>query len=332
MRILIATDAWEPQVNGVVTTLKKIQENLEHVMFITPNDFACVDLPFYNEIKLARVHQDRLEIAVNLYCPDYIHIATEGPIGLAVRKWCTKNNKRFTTSYHTKFPEFLKAYFNIPTWMTYWYFRWFHSASSGVMVATESLKKDLEERGFKNLVEWTRGVDVDQFVPSLTHSTFVKKLLYVGRVSKEKNIEDFLKLNMNPITYKKIVVGDGPELERLKSIYKMVEFVGYKSGAELAKYYQDADVFVFPSRADTFGLVIIEALASGTPVAAYEVTGPKDILTEKTGAMNDNLEVAVKKALTLNRSDCVEHSRNYSWKNAVNMFLSNLVESDSSLK
>jgi glycosyltransferase involved in cell wall biosynthesis len=332
MRILIATDAWEPQVNGVVTTLKKIKQYLPGVMFITPNDFPCIDMPFYSEIKLAYINQQKLELNVSLYNPDYIHIATEGPIGLATRKWCLKNNKKFTTSYHTKFPEFLHAYFKIPTWMTYWYFKWFHSASSGVMVATESLEKELAERRFKNLVKWTRGVDLKQFTPSLDHNKFIKTMLYVGRVSKEKSIEDFLKINTNSTQFKKVVVGDGPDLERLKNLYKNVEFVGYKQGKELAQYYKDADVFVFPSKADTFGLVIIEALACGTPVAAYNVTGPKDILTDKTGVMDDNLGNAVLKAMKLNRQDCVDHGKKYSWESAVNMFVENLVDSNSNLR
>jgi glycosyltransferase involved in cell wall biosynthesis len=331
MRILIATDAWEPQVNGVVTTLKKIQQLVPGVMFITPDSFKCYDLPFYNEIKLSIVHQDQLEVNVSLYNPDYIHIATEGPIGLAVRKWCIKNNKKFTTSYHTKFPEFLQVYFKIPTWMTYWYFKWFHSTSSGVMVATDSLAEELKNRGFKNLVKWTRGVDLEQFTPSLDHNKFIKTLLYVGRVSKEKNIEEFLRINLNSTQFRKVVVGDGPDLERLRSMFNQVEFVGYKSGVELAQYYQDADVFVFPSRADTFGLVIIEALACGTPVVAFNVTGPKDILTEQTGVMDNNLSYAVGKALRLKREDCVSHARTYSWENAINIFKNNLVNSNSKI-
>ena len=181
-------------------------------------------------------------------------------------------------------------------------------------------------------MKWTRGVDLEQFTPSLDHNKFIKTMLYVGRVSKEKSIEDFLKINTNSTQFKKIVVGDGPDLERLKDLYKKVEFVGYKKGEELAQYYRDADVFVFPSKADTFGLVIIEALACGTPVAAYNVTGPKDILTDKTGVMDDNLGNAVSKAMRLNRQDCVDHARKYSWESAARMFAANLVDSNSNLK
>jgi glycosyltransferase involved in cell wall biosynthesis len=320
--ILIATDAWEPQVNGVVMTLKKIQEECDDVVFITPNDFKSFPCPFYNEIRLSLpISVDNKIKKLN---PKYIHIATEGPIGLAVRNWCVKNKRNFTTSYHTKFPEFLEAMINVPVGWTYSYMKWFHSKSSAVMVTTDSLKLDLERRGFINLVKWTRGVDTNLFKPPKPKRLKgqIPMLLYVGRVSVEKNIEAFLNLDIKAT---KVVVGDGPELSRLKQKYPHVNFMGKLTGTNLAFVYQNADVFVFPSKSDTFGLVIIEALACGTPVAAYPVTGPIDILNKKVGAMDWDLKVACEKAVKLKSSDCSNFIKdNYDWKKTANIFISNL--------
>jgi len=320
--ILIATDAWCPQVNGVVMTLKKIQEECDDVVFITPNDFKSFPCPFYKEIRLSfAINIDKKIKKLN---PKYIHIATEGPIGLAVRNWCIKNKRNFTTSYHTKFPEFLEAMINFPTRLTYRYMKWFHSKSSAVMVSTDSLKKDLERRGFVNLVKWTRGVDTNLFKPPVKPKPKAKipMFLYVGRVSVEKNIEAFLDLDVKAT---KVVIGDGPELERLKQKYRCVNFMGKLSGTNLAFVYQNADVFVFPSKTDTFGLVIIEALACGTPVAAYPVTGPIDILNKKVGAMDWDLKIACEKALKLKSSHCSKFIKeNYDWKKTANMFIDNL--------
>jgi glycosyltransferase involved in cell wall biosynthesis len=320
--ILIATDAWEPQVNGVVMTLKKIQEECDDVVFLTPNDFKSFPCPLYNEISLAIPFN--ISKKIEKINPKYIHIATEGPIGLAVRNWCVSNKRNFTTSYHTKFPELVEAMTHIPTSISYRYMRWFHSKSSAVMVTTDSLKKDLEERGFVNLVKWTRGVDTNLFKPPAKKNLKGKipMFLYVGRVSVEKNIEAFLDLD---VIATKVVVGDGPELERLREKYPYVNFMGKLMGRDLAFVYQNADLFVFPSKADTFGLVIIEALACGTPVAAYPVTGPIDILNDKVGAMDWDLKVACEKAVRLKSSDCSKFIKdNYDWKKTAKMFIDNL--------
>jgi glycosyltransferase involved in cell wall biosynthesis len=321
--ILIATDAWEPQINGVVMTLKQIKKECDDVVFITPNDFKSIPCPFYKDIRLSWAwNVSRLIKKIN---PKYIHIATEGPIGFFVRNWCIQNNRNFTTSYHTKFPEYLHKMVGVPTELTYKYMKWFHSMSSAVMVTTNSLKQELEGRGFKNLVKWTRGVDTNLFYPLSKNARIANDrptYLYVGRVSKEKNIEAFLDLKLEG---NKTVVGDGPELKRLSKKYPDVFFTGALKGNDLALFYRTADVFVFPSKTDTFGMVIIEALACGTPVAAYPVTGPKDILTPEVGAMNDNLGVAIQEALKLDRNKCTEFvQKNYVWSKTAKMFIDNL--------
>lgn len=334
MKILIATDAWFPQVNGVVTTLTKIKKLSNEVCFITPDDFKTYSNKIYPEIRLAFPSQLQILELIEKHNPDFIHISTEGPIGMAVRKWCIRNEKRFTTSYHTKFPEFLQAFYRIPTWITYWYFRNFHNAGNGMFVATQSLAKDLKSKGFKNLISWNRGVDLSQFYPDKNFISYGPKiLLYVGRVSKEKNIEDFCNLNIeDEETYLKVIVGDGPDLNRLQEKYKPdVLFLGKLTGEDLAAIYRAADCFVFPSKADTFGLVILEALACGVPVAAYPVTGPIDILNDKVGYMDNDLSIAVKKALLLNRNDCFEHAKRYDWKNVVNSFVENVINTNTKI-
>ena len=325
MKILIATDAWKPQVNGVVTTLSKIKELSDKVCFVTPDDFKTYGNKIYPEIRLAFPKQQEIQKLIEKHEPDFIHISTEGPIGLAVRKWCIKNDKRFTTSYHTKFPEFLNAFYKIPTWATYWYFRKFHNAGNGLFVATESLIKDLSSKGFKNLIPWTRGVDLNKFKP-IDRQEKTNILLYVGRVSKEKNIKAFLDLDFPE--YKKVVVGDGPELKNLKKKYTDVLFMGILKGEKLSRMYASADCFVFPSKSDTFGIVLIESLACGTPVAAYPVTGPIDVLNDKVGAVDEDLSEAVKKALKVNRNDCIEHAQNYTWENVVNSFVVNIIKTN----
>jgi glycosyltransferase involved in cell wall biosynthesis len=318
MRILNVTDAWEPQVNGVVTTLKKIKElSKEDIIFITPNNFRSYPNPFYSEIKICFPTQEEVSEMIRGINPDHIHISTEGPIGWSFRRWCIDNNVKFTTSYHTKFPEFLKAQFSIPTWMTYWFFRKFHKYSKGVFVATPSLQKELKQNGFKNLIPWSRGVDIELFKPD--KKIYNNILLYVGRISKEKNIEEFLKIDMPE--YKKVVIGDGPILNDLKKKYSEVHFTGTLKGEQLAFWYRNADCFVFPSKSDTFGLVILESLASGTPVAAYPVTGPIDIIIPQVGYVNDNLEVAIKNALLCDRTICRNYAEQFSWQKVVDVFI-----------
>lgn len=333
MKILIATDAWKPQVNGVVTTLTNLGELSKEICFITPDDFKTYSNPIYPEIRLAFPSQIQILELIEKHNPDFIHISTEGPIGSAVRRWCLKNEKKFTTSYHTKFPEFLEAFYRIPTWATYWFFKRFHNAGNGMFVATKSLAEDLKSKGFKNLIAWNRGVDLNQFYPDPKFQSWGKKiLLYVGRVSKEKNIDAFLEVDIEE-SHLKVVVGDGPDLDRLKNKYvgKDVLFMGKKAGKELADVYRAADCFVFPSKADTFGLVIIEALACGTPVAAYPVTGPIDILNDKVGAVDEDLSVAVKKALVVDRNECVEHAKKYTWENVVDSFIKNVISTNTKL-
>jgi glycosyltransferase involved in cell wall biosynthesis len=322
--ILIATDAWEPQVNGVVTTLKQIQKNaINHrLVFITPNDFTTLPNPFYSEIRLSVPSNKKINDLIKNINPDYIHISTEGPIGFYVRKWCLKNNKKFTTSYHTKFPELLQKQLNIPTWITRWYFKQFHGSGAGMFCATSSLKKELIAQGYKNIIDWSRGVDTDKFKPSYKSKKTLPTFLYVGRVSKEKNLEAFLDLDLPG---KKIVVGDGPELNNYKKKYQNVNFVGIKQNLELIEYYQMSDVFCFPSKSDTFGLVILEALACGLPVAAYPVTGPKDIITSKTGVLSDDLYQACIDCLELKSDDCVALAKNYDWTEVTKDFISSLV-------
>jgi glycosyltransferase involved in cell wall biosynthesis len=328
-KLLLITDAWHPQINGVVNTLNNMIEmssdNNFDVEVISHQSFKySFALPFYKEIRISFPSQKQVRDIIENHSPEYIHIATEGPIGNAFRKWCVKNKKKFTTSYHTKFPEFINAQFGIPSFMTFWWFKRFHNSGNGVFVATKSLANDLTNRGFSNIISWTRGVDTKLFKPILRPKNKIKKYLYVGRVSKEKNIEAFLDLDING---EKIVIGDGPILERLKKKYPFVSFYGKKLGNDLAHAYAMADYFVFPSKSDTFGIVILEALASGLPVISYPVTGPIDILEEgKTGSMNENLNVAVYNAKYCNSEYCVSIAQNYSWENTAKQFYSQLIK------
>ncbi len=268
MRIAIPTDAWHPQVSGVVTKFERIAKDIEHmgheVCLMTPDMFRTVPCPTYPQIRLALNPGKKAAGLLHAFAPDCIHLATEGPIGLAVRSYCLRAGHPFTTSYTTRFPEYIRMRFPIPLSISYSVYRWFHSASSGVMVSTSALISELGERGFNNLVLWTPGVDTTLFSPArrglLTDERPI--LMYVGRVAVEKSIEEFLDLNLGGSKY---VVGDGPDLAKLKAKYPQVKFAGYKSGEELACYFASADVFVFPSRTDTFGLVILEALASRSP-------------------------------------------------------------------
>lgn len=321
MKILIVSDAAQPQVNGVVRTLEntiKTLKDLGHdVLMVTPNDFSTFTLPFYSEIKLA-YRLGKMEEIIRDFDPECIHIATEGPLGWKARGICIRNNWAFTTAYHTDFPSYLEKHFRIPKRLSYSVLRKFHSRSSRVMVSTQSTRDELIVNGISNTVNWSRGVD-NSFKPYSRKPRSGPILYYVGRVSREKNIEDFL--NLNP-KYRKVVVGDGPMLEQYRADYPEVQFVGKIIDSEqLARHYSDADVLVFPSRTDTFGLVMIEAIACQTPVAAYPVKGPIDILTLTTGAMNDDLEIAVEDALLLDR---MKIKNLYTWEIATEQFVNNL--------
>ncbi len=328
MKIAIVTDAWEPQVNGVVTTLRTTQQTLKAlgntVEVFTPNHFKSIPCPTYPEIRLALNPKPRLKKSLASFEPDAIHIATEGPMGLAARSICKKNKWAFTTSYHTQFPEYIRERFPIPLNASYAFFRWFHSGAVRTMVGTQRQEDLLISHGFKNLVRWPRGVNTDIFSPGdknfLTDPRPI--YIYVGRVAVEKNIEAFLELELTGTKY---VVGDGPAHDELKNRYPKIKFIGYKFGKELAEYIAASDVFVFPSKTDTFGIVMLEAMACGVPVAAYPVTGPIDVVREnETGCLNEDLAKAVKCALKLNPKDCLNQASDYTWEKASMMFQSNL--------
>jgi len=325
MKILLVTDAWTPQMNGVVRTLSKTVEALraaDHVVeIIAPSDgYWTMPLPTYPDIRLAPFAKPDMERRIVRFGPEAIHIATEGPLGQAARALCLKWGMPFTTSYHTKFPEYIKARFPfVPLSWPYKFVRNFHNSGGRVMVTTPSMVEFLDARGFKNLAPWARGVDTELFHPNkranpedvyagLPRPIFIN----VGRVAVEKNIEAFLRLDLPG---SKVIVGDGPQEAQLKKAFPDVHFLGPKFGTDLARHFADADVFVFPSKTDTFGLVIIEAMATGTPVAAYPVTGPIDIVPGSGGGvLNDDLKTACLEALDLNRHDAVQHAQKYSWE------------------
>lgn len=328
-KILIVTDNVRDQINGVVTTFTNIellaQRDGYDVGYIDPVLFPSIAAPGYPEVRLSWPR--KIGQIIQAQCPDYVHIATEGPIGLAARLWLDRQGWRYNTSYHTKFPEFLKKIYGIPERITYAYVKWFHKHSGRVLTTTETMVDDLRQHGFcGDIRAWTRGVDRAIFDPSLRRKNSGEKiLLNVGRVSKEKGLDDFCALKI-PGT-KKILVGDGPYKEELEKKYPDVEFVGAKTGKELAEYYANADCFVFPSKADTFGVVIIEALAVGTPVAAYPVPGPRDILEEGvTGCMSHCLADAVEGCLDYPRHQVVEASQGWTWQRCWEIFRDNLVE------
>ncbi len=330
MKILIATDAWEPQINGVVRTYQRVHEELllqgHDIVFITPKDYKTVPCPTYPEIRLSLVFGAQMKKRLIANNPDVVHIATEGPIGWAMRSACLQTKTPFTTAYHTRFPEYIAKRFPLPVSFLYRIIRRFHSKAGGTMVATKSLKKELFERGFTNLLEWTRGVDTSLFHPQSCRLYGNDNVaLYVGRVAVEKNLESFLDLEFKG---QKVVVGDGPSLSDLKEKYKDVIFTGAKTGKELAQCYSSADIFVFPSLTDTFGIVMLEAMASGLPVAAYPVTGPIDVVNEGiTGALDEDLGRAVSRALSLDREKCREQALKYSWAQCAELFIENLKHS-----
>ena len=327
-KILIVTDAWVPQVNGVVTTLQTVISLLDKkghdVKVISPDMFNTVPLPTYPEIKLAVLPKRKMERLIDAFAPEKIHIATEGPLGWAARAICLKRSWRFSTSYHTKFPEYANESAGIPLSLGYRIVKSFHGKSAAMMVATKSLEDDLKARGFTNLVTWTRGVDTKLYNPKQKPALKLEHpvMVYVGRVSVEKNIEAFLDLDMPG---SKLVVGGGPQLERLKKKYPKVTFTGPKFGQELAAHYCSGDVFVFPSKTDTFGLVMLEAMACGVPVAAYPVTGPLDVLAgSKAGIMNVDLAKAIKQALEADPKAARTHALKFSWDSCADIFLTNL--------
>ena len=327
MRILIASDAWSPQVNGVVTTLRNTARELGKlghlVKLITHDGFRTVPCPTYPEIRLAVAPGPRVTRLIAEYEPDAVHIETEGPLGIAVRRYCMAEDQPFTTAYHTQFPEFVYARCRLPVAITYRLMRWFHDPAAAVLVPTAAVQQQLEARGFNNLARWSRGVDTDVFAPAERKRLPGRPIfLYAGRVAVEKTIEDFLGLDL-PGT--KWVVGDGPARAGLEARFPDAVFFGMKHGAELAYYYQQADVFVFPSRTDTFGLVLVEAMACGTPVAAFPVTGPIDVVKDpKVGVLSEDLRAAALAALNLDRRAVHQYAQQFSWALATRQFVNNL--------
>ncbi len=322
-------------MNGVVRTLRTIAQEMRAmgitVEIIGPDQFKTIPMPSYPEIRLALFPGRKLAKLIDAFEPDALHIATEGPLGLAARKYARKRKIAFTTAFHTRFAEYLNARTKIPLPLTYAWLRWFHGAGSGVMVATQSLREELIARGFKNVRAWSRGVDLQAFHPEPRENWNLARPIfaYVGRVAVEKNLRAFLDLKLPG---SKLVVGDGPQRKALEREYPDAHFAGARFGSDLAAAYAGADVFVFPSRTDTFGLVVLEALASGLPVAAYPVTGPKDILGEAAvpvGALNENLQQAALDALTIDRANCRPHAQTYSWTACATRFLDNLVPTKS---
>jgi glycosyltransferase involved in cell wall biosynthesis len=326
-KILIITDNLPDQINGVVTTYKNIEAcavlDGYTVDYIDPGRFRYVDCPGYNEVKLAL--PSKMGEKIEEIDPDHIHIATEGPLGLWARKYLSICDYRYNTAYHTKFPEGLKKLFGIPELITWPLVRWFHKHSGKVLTTTDSMVEELRAHGFRGeIVPWTRGVDRAVFHPGHRENVPAKYLLCVSRVSKEKNLEAFLEMDYPG--YLKIMVGDGPMLETYREQYPDVHFTGFKTGEDLAHYYANAEVFVFPSQWETFGIVMIEAMACGTPVAAYPVQGPEDVIDEGvTGCMNDDLKQAVTDCLFLNRQQVWSGSQRWSWQHAWEIFRDNLV-------
>ncbi|PZQ24393.1 MAG: alpha-mannosyltransferase [Sphingopyxis macrogoltabida] len=330
MRILIVTDAWEPQVNGVVRTLQatiaELRAGGHEVAVISPDLFRSVPCPSYGEIRLAFAGPGAIGRRIRAFAPQAIHISTEGPLGLAARRWCRRNRFPFTTAYHTRFPEYVAARLPVSPTLVWRFIRWFHRPARHIMVATRSLQRELADQGLVQTMMWERGVDHALFrADRAPHPAFAGLprpiQLYVGRVAVEKNIEAFLD-TAHPGT--RVIVGDGPALADLEVRYPDTVFLGKLSGEALAAAYAGADVFVFPSRTDTFGLVVIEALSCGTPVAAYPVPGPGDIVTGSAGALDDNLDTAIAAALTRDRADAAALGARYSWSACTAQFLNAL--------
>ena len=329
LRVLVVTDAWAPQVNGVVRTLEILGRDLmsmgHEVRYATPEGHRTVPMPTYAEIRLSLFPRRRVEQVVEEFKPGAIHIATEGPLGLSARAICVQRKIPFTTSFHTRFPEYVHARFPIVSERAvYRVLRWFHAPASAMMVATPALKQELESYGFSNIRLWSRGVDVEMFRPIPAASLPWPRpiWLYVGRIAVEKNIEAFLSLDL-PGT--KVLLGDGPARAALERKYPEARFLGPKVGQELVAHYSASDVFVFPSRTDTFGLVVLEALACGVPVAAFPVAGPRDVIgNAPVGALDEDLAAACRKALTISRESCRDFALERSWRACTEQFLANL--------
>ena len=340
MRIAIATDAWHPQVNGVVrslaTTAERLQRRGYDVLVIEPGRFRTIPCPTYPEIRLALGCGPAVRRTLREFEPDAIHISTEGPIGWAARSWCRRNERHFTTAFHTRFPDYVSIRTGIPAGWIWKMMRRFHGAADATFTATAVLADELQAHGIAQTRHWPRGVDLEQFNTTVAPHPSLARLprplmLNVGRVAVEKNIEAFLDC---PVPGTKVIVGDGPSLHALRQRYPTVVFMGAKHGAELASCYAAADVFVFPSRTDTFGLVNIEAMACGVPVAAYPVQGPADIIgpeecgshggSRRIGALDEDLGAAIRRALTADRAAAAGEARCYGWEHCTDLFVEGL--------
>jgi glycosyltransferase involved in cell wall biosynthesis len=328
MRILIATDAWHPQVNGVVRTLTSLARSASglgaEIEFLTPDGFPSLGVPTYPGLRVALPSRREIAKRIEAAAPDAIHIATEGPIGWAARAYCRRHQLAFTTSYTTRFPEYIAVRTIIPAGLSYAVLRHFHAAGAMTMVATSSLRQELGARGFKKLGTWTRGVDTDLFRPDDPATLDLPKPIFMtmGRVAVEKNLEAFLALDLPG---SKVVIGDGPQKALLERKYPKVRFLGEKTSQDLTSHLAAADVFVFPSLTDTFGVVQLEALACGTPVAAFPVTGPLDVIADHpVGALDTDLRSACLRALGISRQSCRSFALERSWENSARQFIGNL--------
>jgi glycosyltransferase involved in cell wall biosynthesis len=326
MRILIATDAWHPQINGVVRTLQSLAAAARtfgaEIEFLTPEGFPSFPLPTYRSIRCALPDPREIARRIERAAPDALHIATEGPIGHMVRRYCRNRRLPFTSSYMTRFPEYISARLPIPISWSYAAFRRFHGAAAVTMISTSSLMQELSSRGFKNLVIWTRGVDTDLFRPDRATALNLPRPIFasVGRLAVEKNFAAFLALDLPG---SKVVIGAGPQAAELRRRFPNAHFLGPMAGITLAAYLAAADVFVFPSRTDTFGVVQLEALASGVPVAAYPVPGPKDVIGSRPiGALDDDLGAACLRALKISRDACRAFALMHSWESSARQFIS----------
>jgi glycosyltransferase involved in cell wall biosynthesis len=329
MRVLVITDAWHPQVNGVVRTYERLGHEARKLgfdfSFLGPDAFTTIPCPTYPEIRLALATPRHVAREIESKAPDFIHIATEGPLGLMARSYCRKRRRPFTTSYHTRFPEYIAARLPVPKAWSYRVQRWFHDDAAAVFVPTPSIAAELAAHGFRKLMLWSRGVDTTLFRPRSAREFGSEPVfIYVGRIAVEKNIEAFLTLDLPG---RKVLVGDGPQLAELRRRFPDALFTGHREGEALAKAYASADVFVFPSLTDTFGLVLLEALASGVPVAAFPVCGPKDVITDPSaGSLNEDLGIAARSALSLSKNAARAHALHFSWENSAQQFLENMLE------
>ena len=328
MRVLVATDAWHPQVNGVVRTLTSLARSARglgvEIEFLSPEGFRSLPVPTYPSLRLALPHPGAVARTIAALEPDAIHIATEGPVGMTTRACCLKRGLTFTTSYTTQFPEYIAARWAIPETWTYAALRRFHAPAAVTMVSTPSLAAALSQRGFEHLGRWTRGVDTDLFAPHRAIDLDLPRPIFLtaGRIAVEKNLAAFLALDLPG---SKVVVGEGPQETELRCAFPDAHFVGLKHGTDLAAHIAAADVFVFPSRTDTFGVAQLEALACGVPVAAFPVMGPKDVIGDRpVGALSEDLRTACLQALALPRDACRAFALTCSWENSARQFISHL--------